>query len=235
MNCTKAMSTVTSHTEKFPPGPRIRILALAGPVEALLVFAGILLYIWRWQFSYPRAGVILLATVLVASHLVHRDTLASMGLAQSNLRASAQIVLPLALGIFIPLTIYGLASGTFRLLLPARRVLISFAGYGIWCVFQQYLMQSYIHNRLMGVVHNRHLSSALTALMFGAAHIPNPILMVATTAGGFILAEVFARHRNIWPLALAQTLGGLLIAALAPAPLIHNMRVGPGYFFFGLR
>jgi len=234
MKCAEVMSTVTSHTETLPDGPRIRILTLAALVEVPLVFAGILLYIWRWQFSYPRAWVILLAMVL-ASHLVHRDTLASLGLNKSNLRASAQIVLPLALGIFIPLTVYGLASGTFRLLLPARRVLISFAGYGIWCVFQQYLMQSYFHNRLMGVIHNRHLSSALTALMFGAAHIPNPILMIATTAGGFILAEVFARHRNIWPLAMAQTVGGFLIAALSPASLIHNMRVGPGFFFFGLR
>jgi membrane protease YdiL (CAAX protease family) len=86
----------------------------------------------------------------------------------------------------------------------------------------------------MSLLRNRHLISTMVALMFGAAHIPNPILMIATTAGGFLLAEVFARHRNIWPLALTQTVGGFLIAALSPASLIHNMRVGPGYFFFGL-
>jgi membrane protease YdiL (CAAX protease family) len=71
--------------------------------------------------------------------------------------------------------------------------------------------------------------------MFGAAHIPSPILMVATTLGGFIFAEVFTRHRNIWPLALAQAVGGFLIGALSPPALIHNMRVGPGYFTYGLR
>lgn len=112
---------------------------------------------------------------------------------------------------------------------------MSFAMYGLWCVFQQYLMQSYFHRRLMSMSRNHHLTSALVALMFGAAHIPNPILMAATTAGGFILAQVFARHRNIWPLALAQTVGGFLIAALSPSSLIHSMRVGPGYFFFNLR
>ncbi|PYV09174.1 MAG: hypothetical protein DMG23_11585, partial [Acidobacteria bacterium] len=67
------------------------------------------------------------------------------------------------------------------------------------------------------------------------AHIPNPILMVVTTAGGFVLAEIYARYRNIWPLALAQTVGGFLAAALAPASAIHNMRVGTGYLFYGLR
>jgi membrane protease YdiL (CAAX protease family) len=87
----------------------------------------------------------------------------------------------------------------------------------------------------MRLASNHHVSCLFVALMFGAAHIPNPILMVATTLGGFILAEVFARHRNVYPLALAQTVGGFLIAALSPTSLIHNMRVGPGYFLFGLR
>jgi membrane protease YdiL (CAAX protease family) len=87
----------------------------------------------------------------------------------------------------------------------------------------------------MKAVRNRHLSSLLVGILFGSAHIPNPILMVATTVAGFVFAEVFARHRNIWPIALAQAVGGLLIAAVSPASLIHNMRVGPGYLFFGLR
>jgi hypothetical protein len=59
--------------------------------------------------------------------------------------------------------------------------------------------------------------------------------MVATTLVGFVFAEIFARHRNIWPLALTQAVGGLLLAAVSPASLMHNMRVGPGYFFYGLR
>jgi membrane protease YdiL (CAAX protease family) len=96
-------------------------------------------------------------------------------------------------------------------------------------------MQSYFHHRLTSVIENRHLTSLLVAIMFGGTHIPNPILIVATSVGGFMLAEIFARHRNIWPLALAQTVGGILIAVVSPASLIHNMRVGPGYFFYGIR
>jgi membrane protease YdiL (CAAX protease family) len=105
----------------------------------------------------------------------------------------------------------------------------------MWCAFQQYLAQSYFHNRLMAAVRSRHLSSLLVGIIFGSAHIPNPILMVATTVAGFIFAEIFARHRNIWPIALAQAVGGLLLAAVSPASLMHNMRVGPGYLFYGLR
>ncbi len=203
-------------------------------LEVVAVFAGILLFIWRWQFTYPHAWMVLLAIVL-ASHLAHRDTFTTLGLTLSNLRPSAQAVLPLAAAIFIPLLIYGFANGSLHFIAPRSRTLISFVGYGVWCIFQQYLMQSYFHNRLMKLIANRHITSAVVAVMFGAAHIPNPILMIATTLGGLLLAEIFARYRNIWPLALAQTVGGFLIAALSPASLIHNMRVGPGYFYFGLR
>ena len=207
---------------------------LATTLEVLLVYAGILLYIWRWQFTHPRVWTVLLACVL-ASHILHRDSLRNLGLTFENLRPSAQSILPLALALFLPITIYGFASGKLLLVVPNMRTLMSFAGYGLWSLFQQYVTQSYFHNRLMHLVDNHHLSSLMVALMFGGAHIPNEILMIATTFGGFILAEVFARHRNIYPLALAHAVGGFLIAALTPAALIHNMRVGPGYFFFGLR
>ena len=86
----------------------------------------------------------------------------------------------------------------------------------------------------MSVIRNRHESSLLVALMFGGAHIPNLILMAVTSLGGFVLAEVFARHRNIWPLALAQAVGGLLLAAISPETILHHMRVGPGYYFYRL-
>ena len=227
------MSTVTSHPDVGAAGSRTPAAAFVTALEVALVYAGILLYIWRWQFTYPHAWMALLAVVL-ASHVAHRDRLAQLGLTFHGLRASARFVLPLALGFFLPTVIYGFASGALRVIQPGGRTLVSFFGYGVWCVFQQYLMQSYFHRRLMALTPNHHLSSALVALMFGAAHVPNPILTVATTLGGFALAEVFARHRNIFPLALAQTVGGFLIAALSPAASIHNMRVGPGYLFYTL-
>lgn len=228
------MSTATSQAEVVPLRAARPARQWATALEVLLVYAGILLYIWRWQFTYPRAWMALLAVVL-ASHVAHRDTLRGLGLNFVELRASARIILPLAAAAYVPVVILGLASGRLELIGPGWRTLVSFAGYLIWCAFQQYVAQSYFHCRLMSLIPNRHVSSLLVALLFGAAHIPNPILMVATTLGGFILSEVFARHRNIWPLALAQTAGGFLIASLSPAALIHNMRVGPGYFFYSLR
>jgi len=203
-------------------------------LEAVGVFACVLLYIWRWQYSVPHVWILLLAIVF-ASHFVHRDPLNDLGLTRLELRANAERVLPLMLGLYFPLVIYGFAAGRLRVMAPNLAVLAYFAGYGSWCLAQQYLTQSYFHNRLMAAVRNRHLSSLLAAVMFGAAHIPNPILMAVTTVAGFIFAEVFSHHRNIWPLALAQTVGGFLVAAVSPPWLIHNMRVGPGYSLWNLR
>jgi len=83
----------------------------------------------------------------------------------------------------------------------------------------------------MLIVRNRHVSSALTGIMFSATHIPNLILMTATLVAGIVFAEVFARYRNIWPLALAQAVGGLLLAAVAPDALIITCAWARGISF----
>jgi len=222
---------MTSHAEISAPRAARPGTQWATALEVLLVYAGILLYIWRWQFTYPRTWIPLLSVVL-ASHIAHRDTLHDLGLTWRNLRASAAVVLPLAVALYVPLVVCGFASRSLVISVPGERILRMFATYGIWCFFQQYLTQSYFHRRLTPLVGDLHLRSAVVGLMFGSAHIPNPVLMVATMLGGFLFAEVFARHRNIWPLALAQAVGGFLIAALLPDSLLHHMRVGPGYFFY---
>jgi hypothetical protein len=226
---------IATSVEGIPAGasaPTTKALCTA--LEILLVYAAILLYIWRWQFHYPHAWSAIWAVVLL-SHFVHRDSPRLLGLTLAELRPNAQIVLTLAAAVYVPLALYGFARHKLVLMFLDQRSLIPFVGYGLWCVVQQYLAQSYFHNRLLTVVQNRHLSSLLVGVMFGAAHIPNPILMAATTLGGVILSEIFALHRCIWPLAFAQAVGGFLIAAISPASLIHHMRVGPGYFFYGLR
>jgi len=209
-------------------------LRLATAVEVALVFAGILAYIWRWQHTSPHAWIALWVVILV-SHVLHRDNLRGLGLGRTGLRASAQWVLPLTLLLCLPMLFYGFGHHRLAVLRLTWQSPLLLMGYGSWCAFQQYLAQSYFHNRLMLVIRNRHLSSAVVGIMFSATHIPNVILMVATLLAGVVFAEVFAAHRNIWPLALAQAVGGLLLAAISPDSLIHHMRVGPGYFFYGIR
>lgn len=227
------MSTTTSRIEIFAGGISPASRRTATAVEALLVYAGILFYIWRWQFTHPFAWAYLFAFVF-ATHLAHGDSLRALGLTSQELAASARAVLPIFLALLISLLAYALTHPERVRALREERTLASFAGYAAWCAFQQYLMQSYFHRRLMSLIRNPHLSSVVAALMFGAAHIPNALLVAATTLGGFVLAEIFSRHQSIWPLALTQAVGGVLIGAAVPASLIHHLRVGPGYYFYGI-
>jgi len=228
------MSLDTSAEELSGRNGPSRLLVIATAFEVSLILAGILTYIWHWQHTHPRVWIVLFALIL-ASHALHRDTLRGLGLGGNALRASAQWVLPVAVVLYLPMLFYGFQHHYLAFLRPTWQSLVLLLGYGCWCAFQQYLTQSYFHNRLMLVIRNRHVSSALVGIMFSATHIPNLILMVATLVAGFVFAEVFSRYRNIWPLALAQAVGGLLLAAVAPDALIHHMRVGPGYFFYGIR
>ena len=226
------MTSVSQVSAERAARPSLRWTTAA---EILLIYAGILLYIWRWEFTYPRVWMLLLGAVLL-SQVLRRESPRDLGLTWHGLRGSARIVLPLALALYVPALLYGFAARNLVLMTPSKRTLLTLVGYALWCAFQQYVTQSYFHVRLMRILDNRHLRSLAVGLLFGGTHLPNPILTIATFAGGCVLAEVFARHRNIWPLALAQAAGGFLIAVLSPPALIHNnMRVGPGYFFYNFR
>jgi Type II CAAX prenyl endopeptidase Rce1-like len=201
--------------------------------EILAVYAAILLYIWRWQDSHPFLWIPLLAAVLF-SHWLYHDTLKEVGLTGREFRACARAALPVLLVVVAAGILYGFWAHERAVRLASPRAGLMFVGYLVWCSFQQYLTQSYFHRRLMRVIHSAQLRSFVIGLLFAGAHIPNPLLMAATFAGGFIFAEIFFRHPNIWPLAFVQAVAGFLIGALSPPWIIHGMRVGPGYFFFHL-
>ena len=227
------MSTVRSAVD----GQASQAARLVNPLitasEVVAAYAAILLYIWRWQDTYTFLWLPLLAAVLF-SQWVYRDTLEAMGLTGEELWACARASLPVLAAVIVGAVCYGLWIHDSASRLASPHVWLSFGWYILWCSFQQFLTQSYFHRRLMQVMHSPHLRSLVVALLFAGVHIPNPVLMAATFGGGFVFAEIFSRHRNIWPLAFVQAVAGFLIGALSPPAIIHSMRVGPGYFFFHL-
>jgi hypothetical protein len=234
-----SMGTATSLESSRGPGTAIihptspATSPYVSAVEVVLMYAGIIAYIWRGQRSFHGSWTLLLFAV-VASIVLRRDSLHRLGLSLNGVRKNAEYLLPLMVVLFIPLLILGFATGALTLVAPTKPVVLWFVWYFIWAFIQEFLAQSYFNNRLLELTPNRHFSSSLVAIMFAAAHIPNPILMPATLVDGFFFAEAFARSRSLWPIVLAHTVGGFLIAAVSPNTLIHGMRVGPGYFLYGL-
>src|SRR5439155_2286472 len=130
----EAPSTVASSA---PPVPARPVSQIATALELLLVYSGILLYIWRWQTTHPRAWMPLLAVVLL-SHIAHRDTARKLGLTTVDLRANAEAALPLIAALYLALFTYGLVRHRLTLVAPGAQTLEWFTSYGLWAAFQQY-------------------------------------------------------------------------------------------------
>lgn len=106
---------------------------------------------------------------------------------------------------------------------------LAFGGYSIWSLAQQFLLQGYFLARLLRLLPSATLSAVTAAIIFSAAHLPNPILTVLTLVWGFTACFVFLKARNLWTLAMAHAIFGIAVAVTVPATTLHNMRVGLGY------
>ncbi len=82
----------------------------------------------------------------------------------------------------------------------------------------------------MALVSPRWLSSLLAGAIFAALHWPNPVLVPVTFISGTAMAWLFARQRNIIPLAVGQAILGSLVWWAFPLAWHHSLRVGPVYY-----
>jgi len=118
---------------------------------------------------------------------------------------------------------------TLREPMALRGWLFTFGGYTVWSFVQQYLLQGYFLLRLLRLLPRREWAAVAAAVIFAAAHLPNPILTPLTLVWGLCACFVFLRARNIYPLAMAHAILGITIAVTIPGPVVRNMRVGIGY------
>src|SRR5713226_589818 len=85
--------------------------------EALIVFALIMLYIWRLRSTYPLSWVIILALML-ASHALRRETPANLGFGLGTLEDSLVRFTPVVLMLALMLLAAGAMARTIRHITP---------------------------------------------------------------------------------------------------------------------
>lgn len=206
--------------------PATPVSRRASVLEALVVFAGIMAFIWKLRFTHPWFSLSVIALILV-SHLAHRERAQSLGFRAADFGHCLRRFGPLVIGLALFMLTAGLLLGTIRPigLEPAIR---SFALYLPWGLFQQYLLNGYFLKRF-DMAFSQKAAAMLASLLFGAAHSPNWFLMLITPVAAWVAIRVYRRYRNLYFLGLAHATLGFLLFVAVPDSVSHHLRVGPGW------
>ncbi|MGA2133321.1 MAG: CPBP family intramembrane glutamic endopeptidase [Bryobacteraceae bacterium] len=204
---------------------RRKQILIVSEVAAAFIF--IMLYIWRLRFTWPWAWILILA-FFAASHVLRGERIASLGFRWGNFRECVEHLAPALLLIVLSLLALGLLLQTMRPISLEYGCMCLLA-YCPWGVFQQYLVNGYIANRLALVAAPRYIP-LISAVLFAGAHLPNWFLMIVTFAAGYAGTKIFLKYRNLYFLGLAHGVIGTLLFVVIPDSISHHLTVGPGFF-----
>lgn len=193
--------------------------------ELVLAYGLIVFVLWMPELPQrilsPVALVVTLAIVLA-----RRPSWDDLGIGRRGLVPSLWI-LPAAIALTITSLLVAQRIGTLHPLYKGDFKHI--AGYVLWTLYQQFLLNDCFMPRLTRLLANEGAAVWMAAVLFAAAHLPNLWLAAATLLWGAISCALFLRHRNIYALGLAQGLLGICFAVCVPDALHHHLRVGLGY------
>ena len=194
-------------------------------LEPLLIFAGIMIYIWKLRFVHPWSWVPLLA-IVVLSHVWRHQRATALGFRVQHLWDCLRLFGPVLLALAVILCGVGVLLGTIRHI-GVEHAAIALGLYLPWGLFQQYLLNAYFLKRFESVLSPR-AAGLTTAALFSAVHSPNWFLMLVTSFGGYGAIQVYRRYSNLWFLGVAHATLGFLLFMAVPDSISHHLNIGPG-------
>jgi membrane protease YdiL (CAAX protease family) len=199
-------------------------------IELAIAYGLILLVIWSPRPWQKILWWVAAAAVLAIASFSYQG-LQAMGLRRENFLRSFWIV---SLASLLSAVAVVLAIWLHTLHIPPTPLLfiMTYAGYILWTFVQQLLMQCFFLARILRLLPNPKIAAVVTALIFAAAHLPNPLLAPVTLLWGLASCLLFLRYRNLYTLALAHAILGVTLTIAVPAAVHHNMRVGLGYLTY---
>jgi len=202
--------------------PRVRDIA-----ELAIGYGLILVVLWTPNPAQRILYWVAFAWIAITAFLRRKETTPN-GLGFRGLLPSLWIV-AVAVAIFVAAIALAEHLHTLHPLYCPLPVLVHIAGYALWALMQQFILQVYVLLRFLRLGMRRTPAVALAAVLFAIAHIPNPFLVSLTLVWGAISCLLFLRYRNLYALALAHGILGMCLAVTVPNHIHHHMRVGLGY------
>jgi len=197
-------------------------------LEVTIVFSLIMFALWSGPALQKIIGVLTFCGIVVST-LRSRQSAKALGLGLSGVRRSLWVVcaamLAAALVICIASRMHTLHVVRFRGISVESSVL----AYMLWAVVQQFILQDFFLARLLRILPTHTTAVVVAATLFAVAHLPNPLLMIATLVWGLVACALFLRYRNLYSLGIAHGILGLCLAIAIPNTVHHQMRVGLGY------
>jgi membrane protease YdiL (CAAX protease family) len=237
-----AASATTTKSSRITKRTRKRALA-----ELAIAYVLILSVIWSPR---PAQRVLWMIAVAAVAIIMARswDGRTAIGLRRENFWCSMWVPV-VALAIAGSVAVVSIHFHGLRLPVPppsgigstnnafghAMLFVRTYWAYALWTFVQQFLLQGFFLLRLLDIMPGPKTAAFAAATLFALAHIPNPVLCITTLAWGFAACLAFLRYRNLYPLAIAHAIFGIMLAVTIPAPIIRNMRVGLGYLTYGHR
>jgi membrane protease YdiL (CAAX protease family) len=207
-----------------PAQSALKARALA---EVAIGFVLILLALWSEHEAQWVLGAVTFAYIIFVT-LRQGPTAEQLGLRVSGTRRALWIVALAVIAAVVAVWV-SLRLGTFHAVFRNYAVEWGFLAYIAWALVQQFILQDFFLARLLRVTRTRALAVVSAGLLFAAAHVPNPLLVIATILWGTVACALFLRYRNLYVLGLAHAILGMCIAVAVPNQWHHHMRVGLGY------
>ena len=187
-------------------------------------------YIW---FIHPRyrswlhgVSFLIILGLFLYSKNVHRENWREIGFRWDNWFPSGKLLITMMLISMIPLIIVWSLIYPVDLYFYREGIFWSkLVTYPLWALLQQYIAQAFFFRRLREVFFPYHyLAILFSGVIFSAAHIPNPPLMIFCLLAGIFWSWTYHKYPNLLTIALSHVVLGVICSNLL---LMYNI-VGPG-------
>lgn len=187
--------------------------------------ACVLSYVWIIEPRVSRSAVLAPAAVLVILTAWHDLRHGEWGFSGRALWPGLWRALMVTCVAVLLIVGAGAAIGTLH---DRRDFLGNLAPLVLWGGAQQWVLQTVVLREAQRTS-SRAKGMVIAAVLFGAIHLPNPLLAPLTGVAGFIWCRLYDRHPNIIPLALSHGLGTLALRYAFDEAIIGHLRIGAAY------